>query len=186
MSSTAIVFLVVLLLVVCIPVGLYNGLVSRRNAVDNAFASLDANLQKRFDLVPNLVATVQGYASHERQLFEDVTRLRGEVQNAPTPGARIEADAQMAPLLGHILMVAEGYPQLKASASFEQLQRTLTELEEQISASRRAFNAAITDYNTAVQSFPSSVFASAFGFAQRNFFAAQPDARVAPNLSGQF
>ena len=186
MSSTSIILIVVFLIVVCIPIGIYNGLISRRNAVDNSFASLDANLQKRFDLVPNLVATVKGYASHETQLFEEVTRLRGQVQSAATPGERLEADAQMAPLLGHIMMVAEGYPQLKASDNFLQLQRTLTELEEQISASRRAFNAAITDYNTAVQSFPASILANSFGFTKRNFFTAEPDARKPVNLTGQF
>lgn len=186
MNTASIIFLVVIFFLLLIPLGMYNGLISRRNAVDNSFASLDANLQKRFDLVPNLVATVQGYAQHERSLFEEVTRLRAQAQNGGTPGARLQADSQMAPLLGHIMAVAEGYPQLKASDNFLHLQRTLTELEEQISASRRSFNASVNDYNTTVQSFPSSLIAGSFGFKARDFFATEAAARVAPNLSGQF
>lgn len=186
MNTTTIFALVVTCLVVAVTLGIYNGLVARRNNVDNSLASLDANLQKRFDLVPNLVATVKGYATHEREVLEEVTRLRAQAQSGGTPGARLQADSQIAPLLGQIIAVAEGYPQLKASDNFLHLQRTLTELEEQISASRRSFNAAVNDYNTAVQSFPSSVLANSFGFKARDFFATDAAARVAPNLSGQF
>ncbi|RYX84077.1 LemA family protein [bacterium] len=182
----AIVILVILLVLLLIPAGIYNGLVSRRNAVDNAFASLDANLQKRFDLVPNLVATVQGYAKHERSVLEEITRLRAQAQSGGSPNVRLQADSQMAPLFGQIMAVAEAYPQLRASDNFLHLQRTLTELEEQISASRRSFNAAISDYNTSIQSFPSSLLAGPFGFRPRDFFATEPAARTAPNLSGQF
>ncbi len=184
--NSALFILVVVVVLLAIPLGIYNGLVSRRNGVDNAFASLDANLQKRFDLVPNLVATVQGYATHERSVLEEITRLRAQAQSGGTPGARLQADAQMAPLFGQIMAVAEGYPQLQASGNFLHLQRTLTELEEQISASRRSFNASVNDYNTAIQSFPSSLLANSFGFKARDFFATEAAARVAPNLSGQF
>ena len=185
MSSATIIVLVLLVLLLAIPIGMYNGLVSRRNAVDNSFASLDANLQKRFDLVPNLVATVQGYAKHERAVFDEVTRLRAQAHGA-SPGARLQADSQMMPLVGQIMAVAESYPQLKASDNFLHLQRTLTELEEQISASRRSFNAAVNDYNTSVQSFPSSLIANSFGFKTRDFFATEAAARVAPTMAGQF
>ena len=186
MSTSTIIFLVVIFFLLLVPLGMYNGLISRRNAVDNSFASLDANLQKRFDLVPNLVATVKGYAQHERSVLDEITRLRAQAQSGGTPGARLQADSQMAPLLGQIMAVAEGYPQLKASDNFLHLQRTLTELEEQISASRRSFNASVNDYNTTVQSFPSSLIAGSFGFRTRDFFATEAAARVAPNLSGQF
>jgi LemA protein len=166
-----------------IVIGIYNGLVSRRNGVDNAFASLDAMLQKRFDLVPNLVATVKGYAAHESALFERVTALRSQAQTAR---GRLAADSEMGALLPQIMAVAENYPQLKASANFLHLQAALTELEEQISASRRAFNAAVTDYNTGIQSFPSSVVASSFGFTPRDLFSCADAARNAPSLAGQF
>ena len=186
MNTATILVLVVLFFLIVIPIGMFNGLVSRRNQVDNAFASLDANLQKRFDLVPNLVASVKGYASHERETLDEITRLRAQTQSGAGPGARLEADSQLAPLLKQMMFVAEGYPQLKASDNFLHLQRTLTELEEQISASRRSFNAAVNDYNTTLQSFPSSLIANSFGFKERNFFATEAAARVAPNLSGQF
>ncbi len=186
MSPTLIFSLVVLFFVVVIPIGIYNGLVSRRNAVDNSFASLDANLQKRFDLVPNLVAAVKGYMGHERETLEELTRLRSQGQSG-SPGERLEADGQISQALRHVMFTAENYPQLRASENFNQLQRTLVELEEQISASRRSFNAAVTDYNTSIQAFPGSVFASMFGFAHRDLFAITNDAaRVAPNLTGQF
>jgi LemA protein len=177
------ILLGIVLLPVLIVIGIYNGLVSRRNGVDNAFASLDAMLQKRFDLVPNLVAAVKGYAAHESALFERVTALRAQAQTA---GGRLAADGEMATLLPQIMAVAENYPQLKASANFLHLQATLTELEEQISAARRAFNAAVTDYNTNIQSFPASILANNFGFTPRDLFSCADAARTAPNLAGQF
>ncbi len=186
MNTATFFALVVLFFLIVLPIAMYNGLVSRRNQVDNAFASLDANLQKRFDLVPNLVAAVKGYASHERETLDEITRLRAQAQSGGSPGARLEADAQMAPLLRQMMFVAENYPQLKASDNFLHLQRTLTELEEQISASRRTFNAAVNDYNTTLQSFPSSLIANSFGFKPRDFFATEAAARTAPDLSGQF
>lgn len=175
-----------LVMVILVPIGIYNGLVSRRNGVDNAFASLDANLQKRFDLLPNLVATVKGYATHERETLEAVLRLRSEALQSNRPAARLQSDGAITPMVGQILAVAESYPELKASASFLQLQRSLNEIEEQISASRRAFNAAVTAYNTALESFPGNLLASTFGFKRRDFFAAEDSSRQSPNLAGQF
>ena len=179
----ALILLGIVLVPVLIIAAMYNSLVARRNGVDNAFASLDAMLQKRFDLVPNLVATVKGYAAHESALFERITALRAAAQNAR---GRLAADGEMAALLPQLMAVAENYPQLKASANFLHLQATLTELEEQISAARRAFNAAVTDYNTGIQSFPASILANNFGFAPRDLFSCADDARNAPNLAGQF
>lgn len=158
-----------------IVVGLYNGLVSRRNAAQNAFASLDANLQKRFDLIPNLVATVKGTMTHERDTLEALTQLREQ-------GNRASGEGDSAQLIGQIMARAEAYPELKASANFGHLQRTLTEIEEQISASRRTLNATIADYNNAIESFPSSLLASSFGFTRRDFYEAENNARVAPQV----
>ena len=159
--------------------GIYNGFVSRRNGVENAFASLDANLQKRFDLIPNLVATVQGYATHEKSTFEALANLRAQSQ---TPQSRLQNDGATAGLIGSVLALGEDYPDLKASGNFLHLGRTLNEIEEQISASRRAFNAAVSAYNTSLESFPGNVFASAFGFARRDFFATDDASRQAPTL----
>lgn len=174
------------LVVIAVPIGIYNGLVSRRNGVDNAFGSLDANLQKRFDLIPNLVTTVKGYATHERETLETVVKLRSEALGANSPAARLHSDGAIAPMVAQILAWGEGYPELKASANFEHLQRSLTEIEEQISASRRAFNAAVNDYNTAIESFPFNLFASLFGFARRDFYAAADTSRQPSDLAGQF
>ena len=165
--------LLILLLIVI--VGLYNGLVTRCNAAQNAFASLDANLQKRFDLIPNLVATVKGYMTHERDTLEALTQLREQ-------GNRVRNEGASAQLIGQIMARAEAYPDLKASANFLHLQRALTEIEEQISASRRAFNAAVADYNNAIETFPGSLLASSFGFTKRDFYAAQSEARAAPQI----
>ncbi len=165
--------LIVLLLIIV--VSLYNGLITRRNAAQNAFASLDANLQKRFDLIPNLVATVKGYMTHERDTLEALTQLREQGNRAQNEGASAQ-------LIGQIMARAEAYPDLKASANFLHLQRSLTEIEEQISASRRAFNATVADYNNAVETFPASLLAASFGFVRRDFYEAENGAREAPQI----
>ena len=171
MSPAAVVFGLLALILLGIG-GLYNGLVQRRNAVENARASLGANLQKRFDLIPNVVATVKGYMTHERDTLEALTRLRAEAHN----------DGASAQLLGQVMARAEAYPELQASANFLHLQRTLNEIEEQISASRRAFNAAVADYNNAVETFPGSLMAAQFGFVRRDFFEAEAQAHSAPQI----
>lgn len=185
MEISLLIALGVAFLLIVLPVGLYNGLVSRRNAVENAFASLDANLQKRFDLIPNLVATVKGYATHERETLQALTDLRAQTLNGGRT-ARLQNDGASAQLVTQILAVAENYPQLQASTNFLHLQRTLNEIEEQISASRRAFNATVSDYNTSLESFPSNLVAGAFGFGKRDFFAADDVSRQNPNVSGSF
>ena len=164
-----------LVLILIVVVALYNGLITRRNAAQNAFASLDANLQKRFDLIPNLVATVKGTMTHERDTLEALTRLREQGNRAQNEGASAQ-------LIGQIMARAEAYPDLKASANFLHLQRTLNEIEEQISASRRAFNATVADYNNAVETFPASLLASSFGFVRRDFYEAENGARAAPQI----
>ena len=169
------IFCGLLVLLLIIVVGLYNGLITRRNAAQNAFASLDANLQKRFDLIPNLVATVKGTMTHERDTLEALTRLREQGNRAQNEGASAQ-------LIGQIMARAEAYPDLKASANFLHLQRALTEIEEQISASRRAFNATVADYNNAIETFPGSLLASSFGFTKRDFYAAQSEARGTPQI----
>ena len=164
-----------LVLILIVVVALYNGLITRRNAAQNAFASLDANLQKRFDLIPNLVATVKGTMTHERDTLEALTRLREQGNRAQNEGASAQ-------LIGQIMARAEAYPDLKASANFGHLQRTLNEIEEQISASRRAFNATVADYNNAVETFPASLLASSFGFVRRDFYESENGARAAPQI----
>lgn len=167
-------------------VSLYNGLVARRNAVHNAFASTDAQLQKRYDLVPNLVATVKGYAAHERELLERVVQLRSQAMQSPDARTRQSADNQLSAALPQLMGLAESYPTLRASENFLHLQKSLNEIEEQLAAARRTFNACVTDYNNSVESFPSNILANMFGFAKTDWFQISDNARQAPNLSGQF
>lgn len=161
-----IAFLCVSLLILAV---MYNMLVSRRNQVDNIFGTMDAMLKKRWDLVPNLVSTVQGYAKHEKSLFETVTQMRSQAMSGRmSPDQVVQYDNAVTKLMGLFRMTVENYPQLKASENFMHLQRTLNELEEQISAARRAFNAAVTDYNNAVDMFPTNIIASMFHFQRKS------------------
>jgi LemA protein len=162
---------------------LYNGLVVKRNAVDNVFAGTDALLKKRYDLVPNLVATVRGYAEHERATLERIAELRAEaLAGRLPPDEEIRVNNELSQALFNVLGVAENYPELKADENFMHLQRTLTELEEQISAARRAYNAAVTGYNNAVMTFPGSVVAGMFHFQQRRLFEALAVERTRPDV----
>lgn len=164
---------------------LYNGLVAKRNRVEYAFASIDALLKKRHDLVPNLVAAVRGYMTHEREVLGRLTELRRQAADAPLGGAsRMEAEAGIAAGLGTVIARAEAYPELKADQNVLHLQASLTELEEQISAARRFFNAAVTDFNTAVESFPWSLMAGATGMRRKELFEIPSMERRAPRVGG--
>lgn len=173
------VFLFFLLIVA----GMYNSLVGKRNQIHNIFGTMDAMLKKRWDLVPNLVATVKGYADHERQLFEKVTEARSRAQAGTlSENEKVELDNAFSKMLDVVRMTVENYPQLKASENFLHLQRTLNELEEQISAARRAFNASVTDYNNAVQMFPTNIIAGMFSFQPKPLFAIDAAQRENPNV----
>jgi len=156
----------------------YNRLVRLRNEVDTGWANIDVQLQRRADLIPNLVETVRGYAAHERGVFEEVTRARTALQLAGTPGAAGEANEGLTAALGRLFAVAEAYPDLKASESFLQLSDDLTDTEDKISAARRYYNATVMRSNTAVQSFPWLLFARPLGFREREFFSAHGDTAV--------
>ncbi|MFC5051618.1 LemA family protein [Rubritalea spongiae] len=148
---------------------MYNGHVSRRNAVDYAFSSIDVQLKKRWDLILRLVETAKGYAKHEKEMFERVTVARTLAQTAH--GAeRFRREGEVSQELPNLIALAESYPELKADAQFINLQHNLTEIESQISAARRAYNAAITEYNDGVHMFPSSLVAGMFGFKKREWF----------------
>jgi LemA protein len=165
-----IVLIVIAAILVAI-VLMYNSLIVKRNQVDNVFATTDVMLKKRYDLVPNLVNTVKGYMTHERELLEEVTKLRAQaMENRGRADAQVEIDNVFGKLLGRLFMVVENYPELKASDNYMHLQRMLAELEEQISAARRAYNAAVTDYNTAIQVFPTNIFAAMMSFRDRRLF----------------
>ena len=162
----AVIGLIVLTLVI-----IYNRLVSLRQARQNAFADIDVQLKLRYDLVPNLVETVKGYATHEKGLLEEVTQARSRAMSAGGTHERLAAEAQLSQAMFNVLAVAENYPQLQADANFRALQAELSDIENKISAARRYFNNSTNEYNTAVQSFPAVLVAGALGFRQEEFFA---------------
>ncbi len=149
----------------------YNRLVSLRNATEKAFASIDAMAKKRYDLIPNLVATVQKYMEHERSTLTDITEMRAKaVSGNLSDNEKVDLDNKISRAMGGIMVAVENYPELKANQNFLQLQGSLNEVEEQLSAARRAYNAAVTDYNNACQMFPSNVFAMIFSFKTKRLF----------------
>lgn len=166
--STSLIVLVVITLVLVL---MYNSLVSKKNQVENIFSSVDTVLKKRYDLIPNLVASVSKYMEHEKSLLENVTRLRAEA-NKPnlSDGEKIALDAKITSALGSIMVAVENYPELKANENVMHLQLTLHEVEEQISAARRAYNQAVTDYNNAIEMIPTNFMASLMSYKRKEVF----------------
>ena len=152
----------------------YNGFISKRNAMRHAFSSIEVQLKKRWNLIPNLVETVKGYARHEKTVLESVVAAR---KAAPASRERFAHEGAVGSEVGRLLAVAEDYPELQASEHFLNLQRNLTEVESQISASRRAYNAAVTEWNTGVESFPGLLIARACGFRRADWFEAVANER---------
>ncbi|MEL7539927.1 MAG: LemA family protein [Pseudomonadota bacterium] len=162
---------------------LFNQLVGKRNMVNNGWADIDVQLKRRTDLIPQLVTTVQGYASHERQLFEDVIMKRNAaLQAGDDPDARGSKESALAAPVTKLLALAEDYPDLKASDNFRDLQNELSETENKIEMARRFYNGAVREMNVAVESFPSNLVAGLFGFAQRKFFEINMADRAVPNF----
>lgn len=151
----------------------YNGLIQLRVRAQGAWSDIDVQLKRRYDLVPNLVETVKGYAGHEKQVFESVTQARARAMQAGTPAAKGEAEQGLAGALKTLFAVAENYPQLRASENFQGLQGSLNQIEEAIQSSRRYYNAVVRDYNTKLQVLPDRLVAVLAGFQPREFF--QPD-----------
>jgi LemA protein len=153
----------------------YNKLVRLRNEAKTGWANIDVQLERRADLIPNLVEAVRGYAAHERGVFEEVTRARAALQQAGTPGAAGEANDILSAALGRLFAVAEAYPELQASENFLRLQEDLTDTEDKISAARRYYNSTVMHYNTAIQSIPWVLVARPLGFEEKEFFSAEGD-----------
>ncbi|QFR43010.1 LemA family protein [Sulfurimonas xiamenensis] len=163
--------LIVLIVIVLILALMYNSLIAKKNQVENIFASVDTVLKKRYDLIPNLVASVSKYMEHEKSLLEKVTKLRAEA-NKPnlSDKDKIALDAKVTSALGSIMVAVENYPELKANENVMHLQHTLHEVEEQISASRRAYNQAVTDYNNAIEMVPTNFMASLMNYKRKEVF----------------
>lgn len=182
MSVPVIVLIVVVIVLVVALIGLYNNLVKLRNMVDNAWSQVDVQLQRRLDLIPNLVETVKGYAAHESSTLEGVTQARSAVMSAATPEAKMKAENMLTDTLKSLFAVTEAYPDLKANANFQQLQTELSATEDKISYMRQSYNDTVMKYNTAIQTFPAVLFAGLFGFKERTGFDAVAGADVAPRV----
>jgi LemA protein len=177
-----IVLVAIVVVVALLLVALYNRLVRYRNRVDNAWAQIEVQLKRRWDLIPNLVETVKGYAAHERETFQNVTEARTRAQQAQTPAETAQAEGILGQALGRLFAVAEAYPELQADENFRQLQGELAETENRVAVSRQVYNDSVLTFNNAVQTFPGVVVAGPFGFSVREFFeveeAAQREAPV--------
>jgi LemA protein len=171
------------LLVVVALVLLYNRLVRLRNRADNAWAQVDVQLRRRYDLIPNLVETVKGYAAHERETFEAVTQARTRAQAAQGPAEQGAAEGILGQALGRLFAVAEDYPELQADENFRQLQDELAQTENRIAVSRQVYNDTVLTYNNAIQTVPGVFFAGPFGFAKKEFFELEGEAREAPRVA---
>lgn len=184
-STIVIIGLMVLLLLIIISI--YNGLIRRRNEVDNAFGGMDVQLKKRYDLIPNLVETVKQYVQHEKELLAQITEMRvkaitGNLSN----DEKVSLDNKISAGMKSIMVAVENYPNLKANESFLNLQRLLNEVESQISAARRTYNAVITDYNNGIQTFPQNIIASYMKMTDKEVFVIPDGERQNVDVKGLF
>jgi len=178
-----IIAIVVVLVIGFLVVRAYNKLVQQRNRVDTAWGHVDVQLQRRSDLIPNLVATVKGYASHESETFERVTQARGASNSATTPAEQAQADNFLTSALRQLFAVAEDYPELRASENFQNLQGELSDTEDKIAIARQIYNDTVLSYNNTVQQIPTNLVAGLTGFDAREFYDAGPGAEEAPEVT---
>lgn len=161
---------------------IYNRLIKLRIITEQAWSDVDVQLKRRHDLIPNLVETVKGYASHERKTLEEVVKLRNTAIGATSPEEKIRTENMLTQALRQLFALAENYPDLKASANFQNLQEELARIEETVSQARRYFNAVVRDYNTAISIFPNNLVASPLGFSPKVFFETDEDQRAVPQV----
>jgi LemA protein len=170
MSTTGWIVLGLIVVIVLWAITIYNGLVAMRQRVNQSFADIDVQLKQRHDLIPNLVETVKGYASHERGTLEAVVAARNAAMAAPGIEQKVAAENMLTGALRQLFALSEAYPNLKANENFQQLQEQLSDIENKLAAARRFFNNAVQEYNTGIQQFPAALFASIFGFHPQTFF----------------
>ncbi len=187
MMSTSTIGLIVIVVMALWVLMMYNGLVRKRNEVANAFGGMDVQLKKRYDLIPNLVATVKQYAQHELETLTRVTEMRAQATRGNlSPDERVALDNQISASMRQIMISVENYPDLRASENFMNLQRSLNEVEAQISAARRTYNAVITDYNNAIQVFPASIIAGMMRLTPKEVFVIPEQERQNVNVKDLF
>ena len=177
--SPILVILAAVVAIVGFVILIYNGLVMKRQRVNQAFADVDVQLKQRQNLIPNLVETVKGYAKHEQETFQQVIAARAAAQSASTPAEMSQAEGMLTGALGKLFALAEAYPDLKANQNFIQLQNELSTIEDKLAAARRFYNSAVQDYNTSREQFPGSVIAGMFSFETREFFDVGVEGREA-------
>src|SRR6476620_6319641 len=180
----AIIIAVLVVVLVLIFIGVNNSMIGARNRVDEAWSGIDVQLKRRHDLVPNLVETVKGYATHERETFQKVTEARADAMKAQGPAQAGAAEGRLSAFLGDVRAIAENYPELRATENFQQLSRNLSELEDEIQASRRIYNSNVQSYNTDIQQFPGSIIANQGNFTAGEYFEIEDASeRNAPQVS---
>src|SRR4051812_15874335 len=184
--STSVIVLIVLVVLAGALIAVYNGLIRSRVRVDEAWSDITVQLKRRYDLIPNLVNTVKGYAEHEKKVFEEVTAARTAAMNATGISQKAETENQLAGALKSLFAVSEAYPELKANEGFQQLQSELVDTEDKIQASRRFYNGNVRDYNTKLQVFPTNLLAGMLGFTHRDFFEVENQAEVEKAVDVKF
>lgn len=178
------IILAALVLVVILLVGMYNSLVRLKVTTDDAWADIDVQLKRRYDLIPNLVETVKGYAGHEKGTLEAVINARSRAMTASSPADKAQAENMLTGALKSLFALSEAYPQLRAIESFTSLQNSLSQIEDTVQNARRYYNAVVRDFNTKIQQFPANIFAGMLGFKTREFFEiSAPAEREAPKVS---
>jgi len=178
------IVLIVIAVIVIFVISIYNGLVQLKVQCDNAWSDIDVQLKRRYDLVPNIVETVKGYAAHEKGTLEGVVAARNRAMSTEGPAAKAEAEGMLTSALRQVFALAEAYPQLRAVESFTQLQQTLSQIEDSIQNARRYYNAVVRDFNTKIAQFPSNILAGMFNFKAREFFEiSAPAEREVPKVS---
>jgi LemA protein len=177
-----VVIIAVVLFVLFVLVAMYNKLVRLRNRSENGWAQVDVQLRRRYDLVPNLVEAVKGYAAHERQVFEDVTKARTAAQQSQTVEQQAQAENALTAAIGRLFAVAEAYPQLRATENFQQLQAQLSDIEQNLAIARQVYNDTVLSYDNALETLPTSIIAGMFNFRPRAYFEVEGAAREAPQV----
>ncbi len=177
-----IIILVILVAIVFGVVAMYNGLITLKNRTDEAWSDIDVQLKRRHDLIPNLINTVKGYATHEKEVFEKVTQARTQAMNAGSTGEKMQAENALSGTLKSLFAVAENYPDLKANQNFLDLQKELTDTENKIMASRRFYNGNVRDFNIKLQVFPTNLMAGSLGFSKREFFEIAEGEKAVPEV----
>jgi len=185
MSLTVIVIIVLVVLIIGL-IAVYNGLIRSRVRVDEAWSDINVQLKRRYDLIPNLVETVKGYAKHESKVFEEVTAARSAAMNASGIEQKAQAENALAGTLKSLFAVSEAYPELKANEGFQQLQAEVTDTEDKIQAARRFYNGNVRDYNIKLQVFPTNMMAGMMGFTHRDFFGVENQAEVEKPVEVKF